>query len=206
MHIWNWFNDLYSFSKYPKWYWVFDSYIAGCFPIPEVSLILLYHFSVHIPIPLSLSLFKLTHFHIKWHYRCCKGHDWCYEHASCKGIDHYFTPYKWKCNGGSPYCGEWADDPDLLLAIDQKQTLLGRPEQRLMEDHVYADSIICVWQDIDVCIFSQVFDSRHLWQDFPASLTYDCPVPSLPICTAFKHSLLTSLLTDRKAARASVKT
>ncbi|XP_042868968.1 basic phospholipase A2 pseudexin A chain-like isoform X1 [Penaeus japonicus] len=36
--------------------------------------------------------------------KCCKGHDWCYEHASCKGIDHYFTPYKWKCNGGSPYC------------------------------------------------------------------------------------------------------
>ncbi|XP_068242129.1 acidic phospholipase A2 E-like isoform X2 [Palaemon carinicauda] len=36
--------------------------------------------------------------------KCCKGHDWCYENARCKGIDHYFAPYKWKCNGGSPYC------------------------------------------------------------------------------------------------------
>ncbi|XP_064119579.1 phospholipase A2-like isoform X2 [Macrobrachium nipponense] len=36
--------------------------------------------------------------------KCCKGHDWCYENARCKGLDHYFTPYKWKCNGGSPYC------------------------------------------------------------------------------------------------------
>ncbi|XP_042227959.1 basic phospholipase A2 pseudexin A chain-like isoform X2 [Homarus americanus] len=36
--------------------------------------------------------------------KCCKGHDWCYEHARCTGFDHYFTPYKWKCNGGKPYC------------------------------------------------------------------------------------------------------
>ncbi|XP_071530354.1 basic phospholipase A2 10-like isoform X2 [Panulirus ornatus] len=36
--------------------------------------------------------------------KCCKGHDWCYEHAKCKGFDHYITPYKWKCNGGKPYC------------------------------------------------------------------------------------------------------
>ncbi|XP_053643184.1 phospholipase A2 A2-actitoxin-Ucs2a isoform X2 [Cherax quadricarinatus] len=36
--------------------------------------------------------------------RCCKGHDWCYEHAKCRGLDHYLAPYKWKCNGGKPYC------------------------------------------------------------------------------------------------------
>nr|XP_045604885.1 phospholipase A2-like [Procambarus clarkii] len=36
--------------------------------------------------------------------KCCKGHDWCYEHSRCQGFDHYFAPYKWKCNGGKPYC------------------------------------------------------------------------------------------------------
>ncbi|KAK3861746.1 hypothetical protein Pcinc_032328 [Petrolisthes cinctipes] len=36
--------------------------------------------------------------------KCCKGHDWCYEHARCQGLDHYLAPYKWKCNGGKPYC------------------------------------------------------------------------------------------------------
>ncbi|KAK8391367.1 hypothetical protein O3P69_017164 [Scylla paramamosain] len=36
--------------------------------------------------------------------KCCKGHDWCYEHSSCFGFDHYLAPYRWKCNGGNPYC------------------------------------------------------------------------------------------------------
>ncbi|XP_045127217.1 phospholipase A2 A2-actitoxin-Ucs2a-like isoform X5 [Portunus trituberculatus] len=36
--------------------------------------------------------------------KCCKGHDWCYEHSTCLGFDHYLAPYRWKCNGGNPYC------------------------------------------------------------------------------------------------------
>jgi len=39
--------------------------------------------------------------------RCCKMHDWCYTKTSCmllKAHLPYFVPYKWKCNGGAPYC------------------------------------------------------------------------------------------------------
>jgi len=39
--------------------------------------------------------------------RCCKMHDWCYTTTSCMFLQYalpYFVPYKWKCNGGSPYC------------------------------------------------------------------------------------------------------
>lgn len=38
---------------------------------------------------------------------CCKMHDWCYTTTSCHGLEWdlpYFVPFKWKCNGGSPYC------------------------------------------------------------------------------------------------------
>jgi len=39
--------------------------------------------------------------------RCCKMHDWCYTTTSCMILQYnlpYFVPYKWKCNGGAPYC------------------------------------------------------------------------------------------------------
>jgi len=39
--------------------------------------------------------------------RCCKMHDWCYTVTSCMNLEYslpYFVPYKWTCNGGSPYC------------------------------------------------------------------------------------------------------
>jgi len=39
--------------------------------------------------------------------RCCKMHDWCYTTTSCMFLQYnlpYFVPYKWKCNGGAPYC------------------------------------------------------------------------------------------------------
>ena len=35
--------------------------------------------------------------------------DWCYTTTSCMFLQYnlpYFVPYKWKCNGGAPYCGE----------------------------------------------------------------------------------------------------
>jgi len=38
---------------------------------------------------------------------CCKMHDWCYTTTTCMGIEWqlpYFVPFKWKCNGGAPYC------------------------------------------------------------------------------------------------------
>lgn len=38
---------------------------------------------------------------------CCKMHDWCYTRTSCMLLSYhlpYFVPYKWKCNGGAPYC------------------------------------------------------------------------------------------------------
>lgn len=38
---------------------------------------------------------------------CCKMHDWCYSTSSCHGLEWdlpYFVPFKWKCNGGAPYC------------------------------------------------------------------------------------------------------
>jgi len=38
---------------------------------------------------------------------CCKMHDWCYTTTTCHGLEWdlpYFVPFKWKCNGGSPYC------------------------------------------------------------------------------------------------------
>ena len=46
-----------------------------------------------------------------WLYlRCCKMHDWCYTTTSCMFFQYnlpYFVPYKWKCNGGAPYCGKY---------------------------------------------------------------------------------------------------
>ena len=42
-------------------------------------------------------------------------HDWCYTTTSCMFLQYnlpYFVPYKWKCNGGAPYCGE-----SLLLMV-----------------------------------------------------------------------------------------
>ena len=42
--------------------------------------------------------------------RCCKMHDWCYTTTSCMILQYnlpYFVPYKWKCNGGAPYCGQY---------------------------------------------------------------------------------------------------
>ena len=39
--------------------------------------------------------------------RCCKMHDWCYTTTTCMILQYnlpYFVPYKWKCNGGAPYC------------------------------------------------------------------------------------------------------
>ncbi|XP_071746525.1 uncharacterized protein [Lepeophtheirus salmonis] len=39
--------------------------------------------------------------------RCCKMHDWCYTKTSCMNLKYhlpYFVGYKWRCNGGSPYC------------------------------------------------------------------------------------------------------
>ena len=41
--------------------------------------------------------------------RCCKMHDWCYTTTTCHGLEWdlpYFVPFKWKCNGGSPYCSK----------------------------------------------------------------------------------------------------
>jgi secretory phospholipase A2 len=38
---------------------------------------------------------------------CCKMHDWCYSTSDCHGLEWdlpYFVPFKWKCNGGAPYC------------------------------------------------------------------------------------------------------
>lgn len=38
---------------------------------------------------------------------CCKMHDWCYSTSDCHGLAWhlpYFVPFKWKCNGGAPYC------------------------------------------------------------------------------------------------------
>jgi len=38
---------------------------------------------------------------------CCKMHDWCYTTTTCMGLEWnlpYFVPFKWKCNGGAPYC------------------------------------------------------------------------------------------------------
>ena len=37
-------------------------------------------------------------------------HDWCYTTTSCMFFQYnlpYFVPYKWKCNGGAPYCGKY---------------------------------------------------------------------------------------------------
>ena len=34
-------------------------------------------------------------------------HDWCYTTTTCMILQYnlpYFVPYKWKCNGGAPYC------------------------------------------------------------------------------------------------------
>jgi len=37
--------------------------------------------------------------------RCCKIHDYCYGATPCKHQSLiYFIPYKWKCNGGRPFC------------------------------------------------------------------------------------------------------
>ena len=50
----------------------------------------------------------LLRFH-KFPFRCCKMHDWCYSTSSCKGLAWhlpYFVPFKWKCNGGAPYCSK----------------------------------------------------------------------------------------------------
>ena len=36
-------------------------------------------------------------------------HDWCYTTTTCHGLEWdlpYFVPFKWKCNGGAPYCSK----------------------------------------------------------------------------------------------------
>ena len=41
--------------------------------------------------------------------KCCKMHDWCYTTTTCMGLQYdlpYFVGYKWKCNGGAPYCSK----------------------------------------------------------------------------------------------------
>ncbi len=43
-------------------------------------------------------------------YRCCKMHDWCYSTSSCMDLEWhlpYLVPFKWKCNGGAPYCSKF---------------------------------------------------------------------------------------------------
>lgn len=38
---------------------------------------------------------------------CCKMHDWCYSTTTCMDLDWhlpYLVPFRWKCNGGAPYC------------------------------------------------------------------------------------------------------
>jgi len=38
---------------------------------------------------------------------CCKMHDWCYSTTTCMSLEWhlpYLVPFKWKCNGGAPYC------------------------------------------------------------------------------------------------------
>ena len=42
-------------------------------------------------------------------FSCCKMHDWCYTTTTCMGFEWnlpYFVPFKWKCNGGAPYCSK----------------------------------------------------------------------------------------------------
>ena len=37
-------------------------------------------------------------------------HDYCYGDTRCRMQKLiYFIPYKWKCNGGYPYCGKFTD-------------------------------------------------------------------------------------------------
>ncbi|TRY69551.1 hypothetical protein TCAL_15090 [Tigriopus californicus] len=39
--------------------------------------------------------------------KCCKMHDMCYTTTTCMDLQYhlpYFVPFKWKCNGGAPYC------------------------------------------------------------------------------------------------------
>ena len=36
-------------------------------------------------------------------------HDWCYTTTTCMGLQYdlpYFVGFKWKCNGGAPYCSK----------------------------------------------------------------------------------------------------
>ena len=50
-------------------------------------------------------------------FRCCKMHDWCYTTTSCMSLEWhlpYFVPFKWKCNGASPYCSKY----QLHLIVD----------------------------------------------------------------------------------------
>lgn len=47
------------------------------------------------------------HIFMNYYFRCCKMHDWCYTTTTCMGFEWqlpYFVPFKWKCNGGAPYC------------------------------------------------------------------------------------------------------
>ena len=48
-------------------------------------------------------------------------HDWCYTTTSCMALEYnlpYFVPYKWKCNGGSPYCGRNSNQrlPSIIIS------------------------------------------------------------------------------------------
>ena len=48
-------------------------------------------------------------------------HDWCYTTTSCRLLEYnlpYFVPYKWKCNGGAPYCSELLSTAALQWSVE----------------------------------------------------------------------------------------
>ena len=48
-------------------------------------------------------------------------HDWCYTTTTCHGLEWdlpYFVPFKWKCNGGAPYCSK-IQFTNLMIYIDK---------------------------------------------------------------------------------------
>ena len=56
-------------------------------------------------------------------------HDWCYTTTTCHGLEWdlpYFVPFKWKCNGGAPYCSKIRFIDPTIYIIQFIKTILAQ--------------------------------------------------------------------------------
>ncbi len=54
-------------------------------------------------------------------------HDWCYTTTTCMGLQYdlpYFVGFKWKCNGGAPYCSKREKKTKFMLLFPNYEVFM----------------------------------------------------------------------------------